>query len=105
MRPIFCLITAFDDCNHSASCSPHIMGDELGPPRCRSPWGQLLYALFRFWRAAARYGFIERPDIPALLQRAHRLGCAIDLSDITYYVGHQTVVHDEDGKALPRLAE
>ena len=59
----------------------------------------------RFWRAAARYGFMERPDIPALLQRAHRLGCTIDLSDITYYVGHQTVVHDEDGKALPRLAQ
>ena len=59
----------------------------------------------RFWRAAARYGFMERPDIPALLQRAHRLGCAIDLSDITYYVGHQTIVPEQDGKALPRLAE
>jgi hypothetical protein len=27
MRPIFCLITAFDDCKHSASCSRRIMGD------------------------------------------------------------------------------
>ena len=59
----------------------------------------------RFWRAAARYGFMERPDIPALLSRAHGLGCAIDLSDITYYVGHETVVPDEHDKALPRLAE
>jgi KUP system potassium uptake protein len=59
----------------------------------------------RFWRAAARYGFMERPDIPALLEHAHGLGCAIDLSDITYYVGHETVVPDEDDKALPRLAE
>jgi KUP system potassium uptake protein len=59
----------------------------------------------RFWRAAARYGFMERPDIPALLQHAHGLGCAIDLSDITYYVGHETVVPDEDDKALPRVAE
>jgi len=59
----------------------------------------------RFWRAAARYGFMERPDIPALLQQAHGLGCAIDLSDITYYVGHETVVPDEDDKALPRVAE
>jgi KUP system potassium uptake protein len=58
-----------------------------------------------FWRAAARYGFMERPDIPALLQQAHGLGCAIDLSDITYYVGHETVVPDEHDKALPRLAE
>jgi KUP system potassium uptake protein len=59
----------------------------------------------RFWRAAARYGFMERPDIPALLQHAHGLGCAIDLSDITYYVGHETVVPDIDDKALPRVAE
>jgi KUP system potassium uptake protein len=58
-----------------------------------------------FWRAAARYGFMERPDIPALLQHAHGLGCAIDLSDVTYYVGHETVVPDKDDKALPRVAE
>jgi KUP system potassium uptake protein len=58
-----------------------------------------------FWRAAAWYGFMERPDIPALLQHAHGLGCAIDLSDITYYVGHETVVPDEHDRALPRVAE
>jgi KUP system potassium uptake protein len=59
----------------------------------------------RFWRAAARYGFMERPDIPALLEQAHGRGCAIDLADITYYVGHETIVPDEDDKALPRVAE
>jgi KUP system potassium uptake protein len=58
-----------------------------------------------FWRGAARYGFMERPDIPALLQHAHGLGCAIDLSDVTYYVGHETVVPGQDDKALPRVAE
>jgi KUP system potassium uptake protein len=59
----------------------------------------------RFWRATARYGFMERPDIPALLQHAHGLGCAIDLSDVTYYVGHETIVPDPADKALPRVAE
>jgi KUP system potassium uptake protein len=59
----------------------------------------------RFWRAAAKYGFMERPDIPALLHHAHGLGCTIDLSDVTYYVGHETVVPDKDDKALPRVAE
>ena len=59
----------------------------------------------RFWRATARYGFMERPDIPALLQHAHGLGCTIDLADITYYVGHETVVHANDQKALPRVVE
>ncbi len=59
----------------------------------------------RFWRASARYGFMERPDIPALLRLAHRRGCAIDLADVTYYVGHETVTAREDAKALPRWIE
>jgi KUP system potassium uptake protein len=59
----------------------------------------------RFWRAAARYGFMERPDIPSLLERAHGLGCAIDLADVTYYVGHETVVPADDKPALPRWIE
>jgi KUP system potassium uptake protein len=59
----------------------------------------------RFWRASVRYGFMERPDIPALLGEAHGLGCAIDLSDVTYYVGHETVTTREDTKALPRWVE
>jgi len=58
-----------------------------------------------FWRAAARYGFMERPDIPALLQQAYEGGCAFDLFDVTYYVGHETVVHGDDEKALPRMVE
>jgi KUP system potassium uptake protein len=59
----------------------------------------------RFWRAIARYGFMERPDIPALLETAHAGGCGVDLSDVTYYVGHETVVASEDNKGLPRWLE
>jgi KUP system potassium uptake protein len=59
----------------------------------------------RFWRAVARYGFMERPDIPALLQTAHGGGCGVDLSDVTYYVGHETVVPSDGAKALPRWLE
>ena len=56
----------------------------------------------QFWRASARYGFMERPDIPALLQQVHECGCGIDLSDITYYVGHETILSRQDGKGLPK---
>jgi KUP system potassium uptake protein len=56
----------------------------------------------QFWRASARYGFMERPDIPALLRQAHECGCGIDLSDVTYYVGHETVLSRDDGKGLPK---
>jgi KUP system potassium uptake protein len=58
-----------------------------------------------FWRASARYGFMERPDIPALLRAAHERGCAVDLADVTYYVGHETVTPRDDAKALPRWVE
>jgi KUP system potassium uptake protein len=59
----------------------------------------------RFWRATARYGFMERPDIPALLRTAHTRGCGIDLSDVTYYVGHETVVASDNRMGLPRWVE
>ncbi len=58
-----------------------------------------------FWRASARYGFMERPDIPALLAESHALGCTIGLSDITYYVGHETVVARTEHDGLPRWVE
>jgi len=58
-----------------------------------------------FWRATAHYGFMERPDIPALLRRAHERGCGIDISDVTYYVGHETITPGDDPTALPRWVE
>ena len=54
-----------------------------------------------FWRAKARFGFMERPNVPEILTISKSLGCAIDLDDITYYVGHETIVSREDGKGLP----
>ena len=59
----------------------------------------------RFWRASARYGFMERPDIPALLRQASEQGCTIDLADVTYYLGHETVLPRDDAKGLPRWVE
>src|SRR6202023_2891107 len=43
-----------------------------------------------FWRAEARFGFMERPNIPQLLKESAALGCTIDLHDVTYYVGHNS---------------
>ncbi|MGO9429377.1 potassium transporter Kup [Rhodoblastus sp.] len=53
-----------------------------------------------FWRGTARYGFMERPDIPGLLKQADAAGCTLPLDDITYFVGHETVISREDGKGL-----
>jgi KUP system potassium uptake protein len=58
-----------------------------------------------FWRAEARFGFMERPNIPELLAESKSLGCTADVNDVTYYVGHETVVHREDGSGLPAWQE
>ena len=59
----------------------------------------------QFWRAEVCYGFMERPDIPALLRQAHANGCGIDLSDVTYYVGHETILSKTAHNGLPRWME
>jgi KUP system potassium uptake protein len=59
----------------------------------------------QFWRLTAHYGFMQRPDLPELLRQAAAAHCEVDLSDVTYYVGHETVVASDDAKHLPRLVE
>ena len=55
-----------------------------------------------FWRAEATFGFMERPDIHAVLDDCKLKGVHLDLDDVTYYIGHETIVPREDGKGLPR---
>lgn len=54
-----------------------------------------------FWRAEAHFGFMERPNVPKLLQEYTAFGCTADFTDVTYYVGHETIIHQEDGTGLP----
>jgi KUP system potassium uptake protein len=54
-----------------------------------------------FWRLAARYGFMERPDLPVLLAEAGAVGCKLPFDDVTYYVGHETVLPREEGGGWP----
>ena len=58
-----------------------------------------------FWRVVGHYGFMERPDIPALLNHMKQQGCALDLDDLVYYVGHETVLHCKNGMGLPLWQE
>ncbi|MEP9372746.1 KUP/HAK/KT family potassium transporter [Mesorhizobium sp. KR1-2] len=53
-----------------------------------------------FWRAIAQYGFMERPDIPALLRQAQIKECGIGLDDVTYYIGRETVISRDGGNWL-----
>ncbi len=72
------------------AASEHLTIDEIAP---------------NFWRAAAVFGFMEHPDIPALLDTALGHGCTVDFSDVTYYVGHGSIIHRDDGKGLPQWQE
>jgi len=58
-----------------------------------------------FWVATACYGFMERPDMPALIAELATLGCGPDLGRVTYFVGSERIVPREDGRGLPRWME
>jgi KUP system potassium uptake protein len=53
------------------------------------------------WRAQATFGFMEHPDVPAIVRRTARFGCGADMRDLTFYVGHISVMARNDGHGLP----
>lgn len=55
-----------------------------------------------YWRAIAWYGFMERPNIPALQAEITSRNCPFELADATYYLGHETIVGREDGHGIAR---
>jgi KUP system potassium uptake protein len=49
------------------------------------------------------YGFMEDPNIPDALQLAHGQGLGLDLDDVTYFLGRETlIVTSEPGMAMWR---
>ena len=48
---------------------------------------------------------MERPDIYAILKQCNAKGAEIDLDDVTFYVGHETVIPRENGKGMVRWQE
>jgi KUP system potassium uptake protein len=57
-----------------------------------------------YWRATARFGFMEKPDIPAVIKQACLLN-SLNLDDVVYYVGHGTIVPSDDARGLAKLQE
>ncbi len=45
-----------------------------------------------FWRIVARYGFIEEPDVPALLALAAAQGLEFRPMETTYFLGRETII-------------
>ncbi len=55
-------------------------------------------------RVIVYYGFMQQPNLPMALKLAQKLGLEIDLDNITYYVGRETLTPDQKipGMALWR---
>jgi KUP system potassium uptake protein len=45
-----------------------------------------------FWRVVARYGFMEKANVPNVLSRARALGVVADKRDTTYYLGRERLL-------------
>lgn len=54
-----------------------------------------------FWCGVASYGFMERPNIPQLLQHVEAQKSGLNFDEATYYLGHETVVRREANDRLP----
>ncbi len=59
----------------------------------------------QFWRVVAHYGFMQRIDISRLLKHVQTKLPQLDLDDLTYFVGLETIVRRPDRKGLPRWQE
>jgi len=45
-----------------------------------------------FFRVLARYGFMESPHVPLLLQRCQEFGLEVDLENATFFLGRETLI-------------
>jgi len=50
-----------------------------------------------FWRVVMHFGFMQNPNVPRTVRLAQRLGLEVDLEELTYYVGRQTLLPSAEG--------
>lgn len=56
-----------------------------------------------FWRIRGRYGFMEQPDVPKIIQSCAKFDLEIKESDTTYFVSRETIIPSKkSGMALWR---
>lgn len=53
-----------------------------------------------FWRIKARYGFMETPNVPILLEAAVEHGIVAKPLDTTYYLGRERLIFDPKRRGL-----
>jgi KUP system potassium uptake protein len=45
-----------------------------------------------FWRVTARYGFVQKPNVPEALRLCKKHGLDVDVDRASYYLGRETIV-------------
>jgi len=50
------------------------------------------------WRAVARYGYMESPDVSALIEQIRALGVPLKPNEATYYFNREMIMTDGDSK-------
>jgi KUP system potassium uptake protein len=48
-----------------------------------------------FYRVVARYGFMEHPDIPDILNQVKQHGLQLEMEEVTYFLGRETLLATE----------
>ena len=66
---------------------------------------QVLRVADKFWRAEVRYGFMEHPNVLAVLEDCKVKGAEIVLDDVTFYIGHEIIVSRPDRRGIPHWQE
>ena len=75
------------------------------PRTKRSERIQVARVADNFWRIEARYGFMERPNVLAILDDCRTKNVEIDRDDVTFYVGHETIIPRDGRRGIPRWQE
>jgi KUP system potassium uptake protein len=75
------------------------------PRTKRSEWIEVERVADKFWRIEARYGFMDRPNVLAILDDCRTKGIEIDRDDVTFYIGHESIVPRDDRRGIPRWQE
>lgn len=58
-----------------------------------------------FYRLFVRYGFAESPDLPRAMEAAAAQGLPVDPTEITYFIGRETLIVPQDMPWFDRLRE
>jgi KUP system potassium uptake protein len=58
-----------------------------------------------FYRLFVRYGFAESPDLPRAMEAAAEKGLPVEPTDMTYFIGRETLIVSPDMRWLDRQRE